>query len=279
MAGPAVGRRSLLAGSAALAAVLSAGPAWSVVAGGVAPSDFTLTTPDGRAVAITDWKPQGKPRGIILFSHGADSAPKYYDLIVQPWIDAGWRVLAPLHVDSREHPHTTDYPGLASWKARIEDMRLLVAYIGKAPFVAAGHSYGGVVALMMGGAQPVAPDGISLPFVRRLADAVIAFSPPAPIPVLVTKEGYGTLAVPALIETGTKDILPGLQVEDDGWEGHLAAFDAAAPGGHRYGLLLEGANHYFGGAICDYKQPGPRTGPAGGRRRYVRRLRKDRSAA
>ena len=38
---------------------------------------------------------------------------------------------------------------------------------------------------------------------------------------------------------------------------HLDAYTAAAPGGHRYGLVLEGVNHYFGGLICDPKQPGP----------------------
>lgn len=247
----------MLAGAAGLAAVLAAGPARAVMAEAARPSGFTLTAPQGRLVAITEWNPAKKPLGTILFSHGAGSAPKYYELIVRPWVDAGWRVLAPLHVDSREHPHTADYPGLASWKARIEDMRLLIAHIGKAPFVAAGHSYGGLVALTLGGAQPVVPDGIVPPLVPRLADAVIAFSPPAPIPVLVTAQGYGALAVPALIQTGTKDVLPGLQVEDNSWTGHLAPFEAAAPGGHRYGLLLDGANHYFGGAVCDYQQLGP----------------------
>lgn len=213
--------------------------------------------PGGRPVAVTEWKPRGKPCGTILFSHGAGSAPKFYDLIVGPWIEAGWRVLAPLHVDSRDHPDTAAYPGLASWKARIEDMRVLIAHMGKAPFLAAGHSYGGLVALTLGGAQPVPPAGMGLPLVPRLASAVIAFSPPAPVPVLVTDEGYGALAVPALIQTGTIDLMPGMPVDGDGWKGHLAPFDAAKAGGQRYGLVLEGANHYFGGAICDFRQPGP----------------------
>jgi len=28
-------------------------------------------------------------------------------------------------------------------------------------------------------------------------------------------------------------------------------------GGHRYGLVLEGVSHYFGGLICDFSQKGP----------------------
>ena len=170
----------------------------------------------------------------------------------------GWRVLAPLHVDSKDHPETANFKGLASWKARIEDMRALSAYLGDEHYVAAGHSYGGLVALTMGGSESIAPEGLSGPLGDEKVQAVIALSPPAPIPVLVTSEGYGTISVPALIQTGTLDFVPGItDNSDDGWKGHLAPFDAAAAGGHRYGLVLEGVDHYFGGAICDFSQPGP----------------------
>ncbi|EJL33951.1 lysophospholipase [Novosphingobium sp. AP12] len=250
-------RRSLLIGSAAVAGMLVARPALSATV--PASSVIELRTAEGRAVSVTEWRPAGRMRGTILFSHGAASAPKYYGLIVGPWVAAGWRVLAPLHVDSTEHPQTAQFKGLASWKARIEDMRALIVHVGDEPFVAAGHSYGGLVATMMGGAEPVPPEGLQLPLMPRLAKAVIAFSPPPPISVLVTEQGYGALGVPALIQTGTLDIPPGMTPETaDGWKAHLAPFEAAAPGGQRYGLVLEGANHYFGGAICDPAQPGPR---------------------
>ena len=163
-------------------------------------------------------------------------------------------MLAPLHVDSAEHPDTSKFPGLASWKARIEDMRALSAHIGQRPWIAAGHSYGGLVALTMGGAAGIPPAGMTGPLSDPNVRAVIAFSPPAPIPVLMTREGYAALGVPALIQTGTADDPPG----PDGWEGHLAPFEAAAPGRHRYGLVLEGVDHYFGGAICRYEVPGPK---------------------
>ena len=91
------------------------------------------------------------------------------------------------------------------------------------------------------------------------ACAVVAFSPPAPIPVLVTAEGYGKIAVPALVQTGTNDIVPGITSTDgEGWRGHLVPYEAAAPGANRYGLVLEGVDHYFGGAICRYDLPGPK---------------------
>lgn len=156
-------------------------------------------------------------------SRGARSAPKYYDLVTAPWVAAGWRVLAPLHVVSREHPNAAEYQGLTSWKARIEDMRLLVAHIGNAPLVSAGHAYGGLVALTLGGAQLMTPEGLQLPLVPRLASAFIAFSLPAPIPVLGTEQGYGALSVPALAQTVTIEIVPGITSEAaNGWKGYLA---------------------------------------------------------
>lgn len=253
-AGRQLTRRAVLGGTAGLAAVLAPPLRAAVVP---ASRSLELTAPDGRAIPVTEWRPRGRTRGTILFSHGAGSSPQYYPDFVAEWLASGHRVLAPLHVDSREHPHTRDYPGLASWKTRIEDMRALIAHIGPAPYVAAGHSYGGLVALTLGGAEPVPPAGMALPLVPRFARAVIAFSPPAPIPVLVTEAGYGALKVPALVQTGTKDLAPGLAPDPEGWRGHLVPFTAAKPGGNRYGLVLAGVNHYFGGAICDYSQPGP----------------------
>ncbi len=168
-------------------------------------------------------------------------------------------MLAPLHVDSTEHPDTSRFPGLASWKARIEDMNALIAHIGDQAFVAAGHSYGGLAALTLGGAQPVPLAGMAMPLYPRLARAVIAFSPPAPIPMLITAAGYARLAVPALIETGSIDVVPGITAPSgDGWKGHLVPYEVAAAGHDRYGLVLEGVDHYFGGAIGRYDRPGPK---------------------
>lgn len=226
-----------------------------------APRRFELIGPGGRAISISEWKPGGKARGLILFSHGAFSAPELYEALIGSWVADGWQVLAPLHVDSERHPRTKDFPGLTSWKARIEDMRALSAHVGTRPWVAAGHSYGGLVALTMGGAAAVPPPGIEGPLSERNARAVIAFSPPAPVPVLCTAEGYAKLAVPALIQTGTEDnppAGPGLAPVPGSWKGHLVPYEVAAAGGNRYGLVLEGVDHYFGGLICRYEVPGPR---------------------
>ncbi len=251
-----VSRRDVLAGSGAL---LAASPVLAMAAKPVAERQFTLAGPDGREVRISEWKPRGKAKALVLFSHGAASSPRFYEGVFAPWVAAGFHILAPLHVDSLEHPRTKEFPGLASWKARIEDMRVLSAHVGERPWIAAGHSYGGLVALTMGGAAAVVPAGLSGPLSDLNVRAVVAFSPPAPIPALCTAQGYAALAVPALIQTGTKDIVPGITTTDgEGWRGHMVPFEAAAAGGQRYGLVLDGVDHYFGGAICRYDLPGPK---------------------
>lgn len=255
-----IDRRGVLASGLGLFVAGCAAPLVSPLATiasvAVVTRQVTLTTPDGRTISVSEWAPDAPPMGTIAFSHGAASDPAKYAPMMQAWAKAGWRILAPLHVDSLLHPDTAAFKGLDSWRARIEDMAALSAHIGDAPFVAAGHSYGGLVALTLGGASPVPPDGMALPLSDRKVIAALAFSPPAPIPVLVTREGYGTLSVPALIQTGTKDIVPGI-TDTDGWQGHLAPYEAAASGGDRYALVLDGVDHYFGGAICRHDLPGP----------------------
>lgn len=189
-------------------------------------------------------------RGAILFSHGNESAPWHYAALTGAWRAAGFDVWAPWHVDSREHPSTADYPGFATWKARIEDLRAAAALI-EGPYVAAGHSFGALVALVAGGVAAEVPEGLAGPLVDRLAACVLALSPPPPIPGLVSVEGYGALAVPALVQTGTRDVFPGDPETPDAWRVHLPAYEASAPGGNRYLLVLDGADHYFGNAICE----------------------------
>ena len=246
---PSLSRRDLLTGFGALALA----PAALADSG---PSVITLLPAPGRTSAVSVWRARGRRRGTILFSHGAMSSPLKYPGLIGPWTEAGYDVFAPLHVDSLDHPETAKYPGLASWAARLEDMRALSAHVGTKDYVAAGHSYGGLVALTLGGAEAVVPNGIEGPLRDPRARAVVAFSPPGPIPGLITKEGYATLAVPALIQTGDLDSPPGTPPAD-GWKLHLVPYEAPATGGSRYALVLAGVDHYFGGAICKYDLPGP----------------------
>jgi hypothetical protein len=232
-----------------------AGAIIAPAAGAATESSIRLTTASGRQSTVSVWRGRGRSRGTILFSHGAASSPNKYPALVDAWTRAGYVVWAPLHVDSIEHPETARYAGFASWSARIEDLRALATHVEAKEVIAAGHSYGALVALALGGVAAEQPAGVLGPLRISKVQAVIAFSPPAPVPGLITAEGYKTLAVPALIQTGDRDNPPGTPA--DGWKLHLLPYEAAAPGGNRYALVLEGVDHYFGGGICKFDLPGP----------------------
>lgn len=253
---PSLTRRDLLAGATALAALGMAPLRAAAAFDAAGARRRQLAAPDGRVIEIWDWQPRGRVRGLVTFSHGAASAPWKYPPFITAWVAAGYRVVAPLHVDSTDHPDTAKFAGFRSWRARLEDMRAIGADLGDT-YIATGHSYGGLTALVQGGAQAVVPDGVIAPLRDARVRAVVAFSPPAPIPGLIEAAGYATLAVPALIQTGTADVPPGV-TQPDGWRGHLVPYEAAAADGSRYGLVLEGADHYFGGEICRPELPGPK---------------------
>ncbi len=237
----------------------------------VAPT-FAATAPDGsvqrqitvgeRELAVWTWLPEQRPaRGIILFSHGYASAPWKYEQLIRPWVAAGYQVEAPLHVDSTDHPRRAEFQGSAAWAARLEDMRALAGELrtlagetADKSYIAAGHSFGAITALALGGAEADVPPGISTPLADPAVSLVLAFSPPPAAPGLISNEGYAMLSRPALIQTGTRDVPMGI---DYPWEGHLDAFNAAAAGGDRYALVLDGVDHYFGGGICRPELPGP----------------------
>jgi predicted dienelactone hydrolase len=239
-------RRNVLIAAAALPLLFSCAT-WTPQGGAPGPARLTLHAPDGRAISVSEWRPQGPQAGFLVFSHGAGLAPDQYLRVIEPLVAAGWHVFAPLHTDSEQHPDRADYAGFETWRTRIEDMRALSGHIGDRPFVAAGHSYGGLTALVMGGAGALVPDGITGSLADSKVSCVLALSPPGPIPGFVTLADYALLSVPALIQTGTLDIPAGMQGMR--WEDHLAAYDAAIPDGDRYALVLEGVDHYFGGAI------------------------------
>ncbi len=241
-------RRSLLLSMTALGAV-AALPVRAQPAPGL-----TVKTPAGRAVSVSVWKPAGNPAGRILFSHGAMSAPWKYQPLIDAWVKAGYAVYAPLHVDSTDHPDRNSFPGLASWSARIEDVRALADQLN-GPYIAAGHSYGGLVALCLGGGTVGVPPEVKTPLRDPRVQAVVAFSPPGAGMGFINKGDFAALAVPALIQTGDKDVPPGGNAD---WRSHLLAFDDAKEGGDRYALVLDGVDHYFGGAICRPELPGPK---------------------
>jgi len=209
----------------------------------------TLVASSGRQVAVRVLRPAVcNACGLIVFSHGANASPGRYDVLLRAWATGGWVVAAPLHVDSEEHPERSKYQQSDSLRMRLEDYDLIVAsqlpgVALSGEVIAAGHSYGALIAQIAGGARL---DAAFAPIVTRspLPLAVIAISPPGPIPNYVTSAGWSKVSVPQLVVSGTTDVVPGMAPE---WSLHMASYNAA-PAGKAYALVFEAMDHYFNGA-------------------------------
>lgn len=219
--------------------VLASGVAMGLVGTpAAAAQDGTLVLADGRQVPVRRWQPPGKPRGLIPFSHGANSSGAKYDRLCGALAAAGFLVAAPTHADSPDHPGGGSIPREQGIPLRLADMRGLIAegVAAGLPVIAAGHSYGALIAQMLGGAGG-APDAA--------VAAVVAWSPPGPFPPAITADLWKTVARPMFVETGTADMLP---IMAPTWDVHRVSHDVA-PGP---GVLFvgEGVDHYFGNIIC-----------------------------
>ncbi len=200
--------------------------------------DDSFTLADGRIVPVRRWQPPGKARGFIPFSHGANSSGTKYDRLCGLMAAAGFVVAAPTHADSPDHPGGGAIPREQGIPLRLADMRGLITEGTGAglPVIAAGHSYGALIAQMLGGAG-----GVVEPAVK----AVLAWSPPGPFPPAITADLWKTMARPMFVATGTADTLPMMAPT---WDVHRVSHDVA-PGP---GVLFVGAgvDHYFGNIIC-----------------------------
>ena len=227
-----IDRRSFFVGGAALVAGLGgSGAAAKPLAG----SNTSLTLADGRIVPLRLWQPERKPRALIAFSHGANSRPDKYDRLFERLAAAGYRLVAPLHADSPDHPGGGSIAREAGIPMRLADMRAVLAQAGGLPAIAAGHSYGALIAQMLGGAGPTPPEPVK---------AVVAWSPPGPFPPALTASAWSSQARPQLVITGTADTLPMMAPT---WDVHRVSFDVA-PGPSAL-FVGAGVDHYFGNII------------------------------
>ncbi|MBU2270689.1 MAG: alpha/beta hydrolase [Alphaproteobacteria bacterium] len=225
-------------------AMVPAGPAlaWAVLQTPVAqtpatPTQVALSAPDGRAIDVSVWKAADE-RAVVVFSHGYNGHPAAYDGIIAEWVEAGFTVVAPLHIDSLRHPLNAQADGPSAFMTRIVDLAAVRGFVkaehAGQPIVAAGHSFGSLMSMIAGGAVTLAgPQGD--PAVR----AVVALSSAGDLQGVVTPESYAGLTTPTLMITGDEDLVP--QYVDD-WRAHRSGFDRSPAGGKML-LVFEGGDH------------------------------------
>lgn len=243
-------RRGLLAATLALAAAPSlARAAESLELGAEGPRLTTTVKAGERDVELTAYGPK-KPAGVVLFSHGAGNSPAGYGALFDAWAKAGFLVVAPLHVDSQQHPKRAEHTLQSAFPLRMADLTAAAAWASEAakglPIAAAGHSYGALTAAIRGGALETIVHGRD-PAVK----AVVCFSTPGVIPGLIRPDAYAALTPPLFLATGDQDLVPGVVAD---WHDHLRPFETS-PAGEKYAWIGKGVDHKFGGAFAAGEGP------------------------
>lgn len=201
-----------------------------------------LSTNEGRNISTRVLTPDGcEACPLVIFSHGANAAYDRYDALIVPLAQAGYRVAVPNHTDSEDHPDRAAYTPADWLPNRLEDYNVIAARYETDYRIAAGHSFGALIAQIAGGAEMTSGASIDVTF---MPDAVLAYSPPGPIPSYIEPEGWSQIEVPILVTTGTKDIVPMMAEE---WELHLVSF-VSAPPSQSFALVYENMDHYMNGA-------------------------------
>ena len=197
---------------------------------------------------------------VIVFSHGAYAEKAAYGGFADAWAAHGYAVIVPTHPDS-EAMGTPRFSDISEkWPMRYEDVSLIADHlddlvpvmpglggVDKTRLVIAGHSAGGLVALGIGGAALINPDGVADRSLKddRYSHAIV-ISGPGKIPGRITEDTFAAVDIPMLVITGTADVARGDTMNT--WEWRRAPYDYASPGS-KHLLVIEDGDHYLGGAM------------------------------
>lgn len=220
-----------------------------------------ITRKDNALLEVEIGWSEGPAKAVVLFSHGANAAPERYRALTRPWVQAGFVVISPLHLDSERHPQRETDNRRRILNSRLADMEFLVNSLNEIdafpktiltqivdkPLIAVGHSYGAYIAQIAGGATVLDPDeGKILTITREKEIAgIIALSPPPAFDGFSPKGSWAEITAPMLVQTGTLDILPPFVAK---WQQHLDSYyDATA--NHKWKVVYDEVDHYFGGVI------------------------------
>ena len=227
-------------------------------------STLTIAAQDNRQVEFIIFHPE-RPGSypLVAFSSGAFSDPDRYERILGPVASWGAIVVAPIPADAEKLKRTPPPAPQLVWDTRVADMNMalhpspkLMSALEKRGLntgggtAAMGHSYGGLIAQIAGGARTRGPNGALTQWSGPTPDAVIAWSPPGALPDRVSAKSFTGLAIPTMTITGTADILPGFI---DDWKAHLFSYDHTKPGARTL-WIGDGIDHYFGGVFGRERQ-------------------------
>jgi dienelactone hydrolase len=217
--------------------------------------------------------PSGKgPYPVVVFSHGAFCYSQQYVRITDFWVSHGYIVISPDHLDSPNGPKMkpVDIPKMLVSRSRdmsfvldsLDEIELripeLKGRIDHSHAAAAGHSFGGMIAMLKTGLKMESQvDGASVDLTDDRFTAAVVMSgvgqmkPMKSLPQVPTMsaDAFSGLTTALIASGGTQDQGNVGTGEIYPWEWRMAPYRLAPPG-DKYEVVVENADHYLGGLIC-----------------------------
>jgi predicted dienelactone hydrolase len=218
---------------------------------------------EDRKIPLHIYLPTTKsPVPVVIFSHGLGGSNLGSAFIGKHWAARGYVAVFVQHPGSddgvwRGKPFAERLPamrnaaGLDNFLLRVKDIPVVLdqldhwnqnpnhALAGRLDMKKvgmSGHSFGAVTTQAVSG-QKFPLSGTSL--TDKRIRAAISFSPSSPRKGIEPKQAFGSVKIPWMLMTGTKDVAP---IGDQDVKSRLSVFPALPPNG-KYELVLDNAEH------------------------------------
>ena len=215
------------------------------------------------AVRVT-WPTGAGPYPLVVFSQGALCPKNMYTAMTDHWTSHGYVTISPLHLDSESNGF--GFQDLADKDLvgeRVQDMSYILdmldnietaipglkGKINRDHIAAAGHSFGGQIALIMTGLDTIDRNTSELLDVADdRYDVAVVLSGVGPLPN-IAEGAFARYTGPVYSSGGTKDLGATGGGPVHPWPWRMAAYFETPPG-NSYGVVLDEGDHYYGGLIC-----------------------------
>jgi pimeloyl-ACP methyl ester carboxylesterase len=225
------------------------------------------------------WPAADGPFPVVVFSAGAFCYPQQYANIIDFWVSHGYVVIQPNHLDSPNRGKIRPNEISQMLSARVRDMSFVLdsldaieaqvpdlrGRIDASRVAVAGHSFGGMIAMVKAGLGMQNSTGeVLADYTDARFSAAIVMSGVGQVPAMVnmpevaymTDDAFAGLAGPLIASGGTLDegnVGTGVVYP---WQWRMSSY-TLAPTGDKYSLVLQDADHYLGGLICRDNKGGP----------------------